>query len=43
MIMASMTHIFEYLAPRWWDYLGRIRRSGLIGGGVSLEAGCEVS
>jgi hypothetical protein len=33
--------VFECLAPSWWDYLGRIRRCGLVGGGVSLGVGFE--
>lgn len=27
---------FEYLVPSRWHYLGRLRRCGLTGGGVSL-------
>lgn len=32
---------FEYLVPSWWHYLGRLRRCGLIGESMSLEAGSE--
>jgi hypothetical protein len=34
--------MFEYLVPSWWDCLGRIRRCGLLGGGVLLGVGFEV-
>jgi hypothetical protein len=29
-------HIFKYLVPSWWNYLRRIRRSSLVGRGMSL-------
>jgi hypothetical protein len=35
--------IVEHLVRSWWDCLGRIRRCGLVGGGVSLGTGFEVS
>lgn len=35
--------MFEYLVPSQWNYLGRIRKCGLVRGGVSLEAGFRVS
>jgi hypothetical protein len=28
--------MLEYLVHRWWNCLGRIRRCGPVGGGVSL-------
>lgn len=31
------------LVPTWGNCLGRVRRCGLGGGGVSLDAGFEVS
>lgn len=35
--------MFEFLGPGWWNYLGRTRGCGLVGGGVSLGAGFEIS
>jgi hypothetical protein len=35
--------MFECLVPSWWNCLGRIRRCGLFGGGVSLGVIFEVS
>lgn len=35
--------MFESLDPGWWNYLGRIRRRGLIGVGGSLRVDFEVS
>lgn len=29
-------HIFKFLVPSWWNFLVRIRRYGLIGGGVTV-------
>lgn len=37
------TNIYECLIPNEWNCLARIKSSGLIGGGVSLGAGSEVS
>ena len=31
--------IFDYLVPRWWNCLGRVRRGNFIGGGMSLGGG----
>lgn len=31
-----LVHMFEYVVPSWWKYLGRIRRCGLVGGAISL-------
>lgn len=31
------------LTPSWWNYLGRVRRSGLVGEGISLSVSSEVS
>lgn len=31
----SEAHIFDYLVPNWWNYMGSMRCS-LIGGGISL-------
>lgn len=28
--------LIEFLVPSWWKYLGRIRKCGFAGGGVSL-------
>jgi hypothetical protein len=36
-------HICEYFFSSWWNYLGRIRRCVLVGGGVSLGMSFEVS
>jgi hypothetical protein len=36
-------HIFKCLVSGWWNCLVRIRRCTLIGGGVSLGVGFEVS
>ena len=33
---------FEYLVPEYWNSLGRIRRCGLVGEGMSLRVGFEV-
>ena len=35
--------MFEYLVSSWWNYLERIRRCGLVRGGVSLGDVLEVS
>lgn len=35
--------MFEYLVPSRWNYLGRIMRRGLLGGGLLLRADFEVS
>jgi len=35
--------VFECFVPSWWNGWGRIKRCGLVGGGVSLGAGFEVS
>jgi hypothetical protein len=39
--MTPIVHIFECLVGSW-NCLGRIRRRGLVGGGVSLGMGFEV-
>jgi hypothetical protein len=36
-------HICEYLIPNWWNCLGRLRRCGLAGGGVSLGVNFEIT
>lgn len=36
-IMAPEAHKFEYLAPRWWNCLGKIRSYGPSGIVMSLE------
>ena len=43
MRMAPMAHRFECLGHSGWNCLGRIRRCGLAGGGVSLTVSFEVS
>ena len=35
--------LFEYMAPSSWNHLRRLRKGGLVGGGVSLGVGSEVS
>lgn len=35
-------HVFQYLGPNQWNCLKRIRRYGLIEGGVSLGADFQV-
>lgn len=32
-------HIFEYFVHNWYNYLGKIRRSDPVGGGMPLRAG----
>ena len=32
-----------YVVLRWWNCLGRIRRGGLVGGGVSFGMSVDVS
>jgi hypothetical protein len=29
--------MFEHLAACWWNCLGRIRRCGLVGGGITED------
>lgn len=41
--LKNVPYIFEYLVPSWWNSLGRARRYGLIGRGMSLGMGFEVS
>ena len=33
----------QFLIPRWWNCLVRIRRYGFVEGGVSLGTGFEIS
>jgi hypothetical protein len=35
--------MFGCLVLSWWNYVGRIRRCGFVGGGVSLEVDFEFS
>lgn len=37
-----MDSFAEYLVTRWWNYLGRLKRCGFVGEGVSLGAGFPV-
>lgn len=37
-MIVPWAHRFEYLVPKWWSHLWRIRRRGLAGGHVSLGA-----
>lgn len=36
-------NIFEYMVPSWWDRLGRIRRCGFVGEGLSVGVVLGVS
>jgi hypothetical protein len=36
MTMVPYRLMFEYLVPSWWNCLGKIRRCGLIRGGIGL-------
>jgi hypothetical protein len=35
--------MFQHLVTRAWNYLGRIRKCGFVGGALSLEVGVEIS
>jgi hypothetical protein len=37
------TYMFECLVLSWWNYLGRIRRGGIVRGGILLEGEFEAS
>jgi hypothetical protein len=36
MRMVAKAHIFEWADPSWWKLGRKIRRCGLVGGGVAL-------
>lgn len=40
---ALWVHIFEWLVHSWQNCSGRIRGCDLVGGGVSLDVGLEIS
>lgn len=48
-VVVSMTlacivsYVLQYVVPTWWNCLGRIKKYGLIGGGVPLGVGLGVS
>ena len=43
MRMALVGSYVLIVGPSWWNYLGKIKRSGLVEGTVSLGVGFEVS
>lgn len=42
-VLAQEPCRLSHLIPSWWNYVGRIRRRGLAGGGMPLGESFEVS
>lgn len=41
MILACIGSYVPILVPTWWNILGRIKKYGLIGGGMQLGVGFQ--